>query len=141
MSHSRPTRRRWHMASRPLRDESSGLEAEYSPSENIQELQPVLVLRTAKSLILPLRIPDGWKEQPLPVPTAVRSIEASPVVQVLDPGTQRPHTLTLSIGPGIDDGSANIFLQSDSIRNEGSWRASLYRGTELRDSVPFADGY
>jgi len=60
---------------------------------------------------------------------------------VLDPGTQRTHTLTLSMGPGIDDGSANLFLQSDSIRNEGNWRADLYRGTDLRASVPFADGY
>src|SRR6266852_2112234 len=76
-----------------------------------------------------------------------RSIGASPVVafkattHILDPGTQRTHTLTLSMGPGIDDGSANLFLQSDSIRNEGNWRADLYRGTELRASVPFADGY
>lgn len=61
--------------------------------------------------------------------------------QVLDPGTQRPHTVALSIGLGIDDGSANVFLQSDSIRNEGSWRAYLYRGTELRAGVPFADGH
>jgi len=57
------------------------------------------------------------------------------------PGNGTPHTITVSIGPGIDDGSANIFLQSDSIRNEGSWRAYLYRGTELRAGVPFADGY
>jgi hypothetical protein len=39
----------------------------------------------------------------------------------------------------MDDESANVFLQSDSIRNEGSWRASLYRDTELRASVPFTD--
>ena len=45
------------------------------------------------------------------------------------------------MGPGIDDGSANLFLQSDSIRNEGNWRAHLYRGTALRASVPFTDGH
>src|SRR5213593_3058847 len=42
-------------------------------------------------------------------------------------------------GAIIDDGSANIFLQSDSIRNEGRWRAHLYRETELRAAVPFVD--
>ena len=135
------------MATQPLENDPSGPETEYSQSENVQDLAPVLVLRTAKSLILPLRIPDQWEEQPFASAAPSRSIGASPVVafkattQVLDPGTQRSHAITLSIGPGIDDGSANVFLQSDSIRNEGSWRAYLYRGTELRAGVPFADGY
>src|SRR5712691_10015234 len=147
MSHSRPTRRGWHMAPEPLRDEPSSLETEYSQSDNVEELGPVLLLRTAKSLILPLRIPDQWEEQRLPATPATRSIGDSPVLafkataHFLDPNTQRPHAITLTVGPGIDDGSANIFLQSDSIRNEGSWRAYLYRGTELRAGVPFADGY
>src|ERR1017187_7168741 len=135
------------MATQPLENDPSGPETEYSQSENVQDLAPVLVLRTAQSLILPLRIPDQWEEQPFASAAPSRSIGASPVVafkattQVLDPGTQRSHAITLSIGPGIDDGSANVFLQSDSIRNEGSWRAYLYRGTELRAGVPFADGY
>src|SRR6266478_9651545 len=139
------------MATKPLQDDPSGPDTGYSQSENIQDLEPVLLLRTAKSLILPLRIPDHWEEQRLPAtPTTrsmTRSIGESPVLafkattHVLDPGTGRPHTITVSIGPGIDDGSANIFLQSDSIRNEGSWRAYLYRGTELRAGLPFGDGY
>jgi hypothetical protein len=135
------------MATKPLQDDPSGPDTGYSQSENIQDLEPVLLLRTAKSLILPLRIPDHWEEQRLPATPTTRSIGDSPVLafkattHVLDPGTQRPQTITVSIGPGIDDGSANIFLQSDSIRNEGSWRAYLYRGTELRAGVPFADGY
>ena len=135
------------MATKPLQDDPSGPDTEYPESENIQELQSILVLRTAKSLILPLRIPDHWEEQRLPATPTTRSIGDSPVLafkataHVLDPKTQRPHAITLTVGPGIDDGSANIFLQSDSIRNEGSWRAYLYRGTELRAGVPFADGY
>ncbi len=135
------------MATKPLQDDPSGPDTEYSQGENIQDLEPVLLLRTAKSLILPLRIPDQWEEQRLPATPATRSIGDSPVLafkataHVLDPKTQRPHAITLTVGPGIDDGSANIFLQSDSIRNEGSWRAYLYRGTELRAGVPFADGY
>src|SRR5712692_1926031 len=135
------------MATKPLQDDPSGPDTEYSKSENVQESRPILILRTTKSLILPLRIPDRWAEQPFVSAPPTRSIGASPVVafkattHVLDPGTQRTHTLTLSMGPGIDDGSANLFLQSDSIRNEGNWRADLYRGTELRASVPFADGY
>jgi len=135
------------MATRPLQDDPSGSDIEHSERENIQELRPILILRTAKSLILPLRIPDQWEVQPFVSAPPTRSIGASPVVafkattHVLDPGTQRTHTLTLSMGPSIDDGSANLFLQSDSIRNEGNWRADLYRGTDLRASVPFADGY
>src|SRR6266478_771937 len=135
------------MATKPLQDDPSGPDTEYFQSENIQDLEPVLLLRTAKSLILPLRIPDHWEEHRLPATPTTRSIGDSPVLafkattHVLDPGTQRPQTITVSIGPGIDDGSANIFLQSDSIRNEGSWRAHLYRGTELRAGVPFGDGY
>ena len=138
MSHSRPTRSGWHMATKPLQDDPSGPETEYS------QVEPALVLRTAKSLILPLRVPMPlWEEQPSASAPPTRSSGASPVVafkattHVFDPGTQRTHTVTLSIGPGIDDGSANMFLQSDSIRNEGSWRAHLYRGTELRAAVPF----
>jgi hypothetical protein len=133
------------MATKPLRDEPSVPDIEHSERENIQELRHVLVLRTAKSLILPLQIPDQWEEQPCASAPPTRSIEASPVMafkattHVLDPGTQRTHTLILSIAPGIDDGSANLFLQSDSIRNEGGWRAYLYRGTALRASVSFAD--
>jgi hypothetical protein len=135
------------MATKPLQSDPSGPDTEYSERENIPELQPVLVLRTARSLILPLRIPDQWEEQPLASAPPTRSTAASPVgafkatTHVLDPGTQRTHTLTLSIGPGIDDGTASILLQSDSIRNEQSWRAHLYRGTEMRAGVPFTEGY
>jgi len=135
------------MATKPLRSDPTDPDTKYSENEAAEELHPVLVLRTAKTLILPLRIPDHWEEQRLPATPTTRSIGDSPVLafkattHVLDPGTQRPQTITVSIGPGIDDGSANIFLQSDSIRNEGSWRAYLYRGTELRAGVPFADGY
>jgi hypothetical protein len=123
-----------------LQVDPSGPDTEYS------QLEPVLVLRTAKSLILPLRVPMPlWEEQPSASAPPTRSSGASPVVafkattHVFDPGTQRTHTVTLSIGPGNDDGSANIFLQSESIRNEGSWRAHLYRGSELRAAVPFVD--
>jgi hypothetical protein len=132
------------MATQPSRDDPSDPETKSSQSENIQEMEPVLLLRTAKSLILPLRIPDQWEEQPLPAAAPSRSTGASPIVSfkatthVLDPGTQRPHTITLSIGPGIDD-DANIFLESDSIPMEGTWRASLYAGTALKANVPFAD--
>jgi hypothetical protein len=140
MSHSRPTCRGgiWQLS--PLQVDPSGPDTEYS------QLEPVLVLRTAKSLILPLRVPMPlWEEQPFASAPPTRSSGSSPVVafnattHVFDPGTQRTHTVTLSIGPGNDDGSANIFLQSESIRNEGSWRAHLYRGTELRAAVPFVD--
>src|SRR6266852_388153 len=140
MAHSRPTCRGWHVATKPLQDDPSGPDTEYS------QVQPVLVLRTAKSLILPLRVPMPlWEEQPFASAPPTRSSGSSPAVafkattHVFDPGTQRTHTVTLSIGPGNDDGSANIFLQSESIRNEGSWRAHLYRGTDLRASIPFAD--
>jgi hypothetical protein len=135
------------MATKPLQDDPSGPDTEYSENEAAEELQPVLVLRTARSLILPLRIPALWKQQPLAVPVPKRSTKTLPNVpfeattHVLDPGTQRTHTLTLSIGPGIDDESVDISLQSDSIRNEGGWRAYLYRGTQLRDAVPFTDGH
>ncbi len=88
------------MATKPLQDDPSGPDAEYFQSENIQDLEPVLLLRTAKSLILPLRIPDHWEEQRLPAtPTTrsmTRSIGESPVLafkattHVLDPGTGRP---------------------------------------------------
>src|SRR6266852_5824637 len=138
MAHSCPTCRGWHMATQPLQDDPSGPDTEYS------QVEPVLVLRTAKSLILPLRIPDQWKELPFASAPPTRSTEASPIVpfkattHVLDPRTQRTHTITLAIKPSIDD-DANIFLQSDSIAREGSWRAHLYRGTELRASIPFAD--
>jgi hypothetical protein len=128
------------MATKPLQVDPSGPDTEYS------QVEPVLVLRTAKSLILPLRVPMPlWEEQPFASTPPTRSSGASPVVSfkatthVFDPGSQRTHTVTLSIGPGNDDGSANIFLQSESIRNEGSWRAHLYRGTELRAAVPFVD--
>jgi hypothetical protein len=146
MSHSRPTRRGWHMATKPLQSDSSDPETEYSQSEHGQDLEPVLVLRTAKNLVLPLRIPMPWKQQALAVPVATRSIETLPNVafkattQVLDRGTQRSHAITLSVGPGIDEGSVRVFLQSDSIANEENWRAHLYRGTEMRAGVPFADG-
>jgi hypothetical protein len=135
------------MATKPLQSDPSGPDTEYSKRENIQELQPILVLRTAKNLILPLQIPDQWEEQPLASAPPTRSTAASSVgafkatTHVLDPGTQRTHTLTLSIGPGLDDGTASILLQSDSIRNEQSWRAHLYRGTEMRAGVAFTDGY
>jgi len=128
----------------PSRDDPSDSKTESSQSENTQELEPVLVLRTAKSFILPLRIPDKWQEQPLSAAPPTRSTGASPIVpfkattHVLDPGTQRTHTVALSIGPGIDD-DANIVLRSDSIRMEGTWRASLYAGTALKTDVPFAD--
>src|SRR5207244_3770872 len=72
--------RRWHMATQPSRDNPSGPDTESSQSENIQELESVLVLRTAKSLILPLRIPDQWQEQPLPTAAPSRSTGASPIV-------------------------------------------------------------
>jgi hypothetical protein len=114
------------MATKPLQDEPSGPDTECSKSDNVEELRPVLVLRTAKSLILPLRIPDQWEEQPCASAAPSRSIGASPVgafkatTHVLDPGTQRPHTITLSIGPGIDDGSANIFLQRQHRQHKGS---------------------
>jgi hypothetical protein len=52
------------MATKPLQDEPSGPDTGYSENDNVEELRPVLVLRTAKSLILPLRIPDQWEEQP-----------------------------------------------------------------------------
>jgi hypothetical protein len=135
------------MATKPLQSDPSGSDTEYSENEAAEELQPVLILRTAKSLILPLRIPALWKQQPLALAVPTRSIETLPNVpfkattHVLDPGTQRTHPITLSIGPGIDEGSANVSLQSDSIQNEGNWRAYLYRGTQLRDSVPFTDGF
>ncbi len=135
------------MATKPLQSDPSGPETEYSENEAAEELQPVLVLRTARSFILPLQIPALWKQQPLALAVPTRSIETLPNVpfkattEVLDPGTQRTHTLTLSIGPGNDDGSASVFLQSDSIRNEGNWRAYLYRGTQMRDAVPFTDGH
>ena len=140
MTHSRPTCRGWHMAPKPLQDDPSGPDKEY------YQVQPVLVLRTAKSLILPLRVPMPlWEEQPFASAPPTRSSGTSPVVafkattHIFDPGTQRTHTVTLSIGSGNDDGSANIFLQSESIPNEGSWRAHLYRGTDLRAIIPFAD--
>src|SRR5229473_3075272 len=113
---------KWHMAPKPLQDDPSGPETESSQSERIHDLEPVLVLRTAKSLILPLLIPDQWEEQPVASAPPTRSTEAFPIMpfkattQVFDPGTQRPHTLTVSIEPSIDD-DANVFLQSDSIRS------------------------
>src|SRR6266849_632504 len=91
---------KWHMATKPLQDDPSGPDTEYSKSENIQDLEPVLLLRTAKSLILPLRIPDRWEEQRLPASPTTRSIGDSPVLafkattHVLDPGTRRPHIIT-----------------------------------------------
>jgi hypothetical protein len=136
------------MSAEPLRNNPSGPDTEYSKSDNVEELQPVLILRTVKSFILPLRVPMPlWEEQPFTSVAPSRSIGTSPMVafkattQVLDPGTQRTHPVAVSFGPGIDDGSANIFLQSDSIRYEGSWRAKLYRGNDMRASVPFVDGY
>jgi hypothetical protein len=100
------------MATKPLQEDPASTETEYSHRENIQDLEPVLVLRTARSLILPLRIPVLWKQQALAVPVSTRSI-------------------TLSVGPGIDEGSVSVFRQSESIRSEGNWRACLYR-RELR---------
>ena len=127
------------MATKPLQDDPSGPKTEYSQSENVQDLESVLVLRTAKNLILPLRVPmPVWEELPFASAPSTRSTEAFPVVafkattHVLDPRTQRTHTISLSIGPGMDDETANIFLQSDSIRNEGSWRIS----TEELSCVP-----
>src|SRR5712691_3177164 len=145
MSHSRPTRRGWHMAPEPLRDEPSSLETEYSQSDNVEELGPVLILRTAKSLILPLRIPDQWEEQRLPAAPPTRSTEAFPAVafnattQILDPQTQRSLRVRLSIRPGVDDEHSIAFLYSDSIPMAETWRASLYAGTRLRASMPFTD--
>ena len=128
MSHSRPTCRGWHMATKPLQDDPSGPDTEYP------QLEPVLVLRTAKSLILPLRVPMPlWEEQPFASAPPTRSSGASPVVaftattHVFDPGTQRTHTVTLSIGPGHDDGSANMFLQSESMERRELESASLPR--------------
>ena len=111
------------MATKPLQYDPSGPDKEYS------QVQPVLVLRTAKSLILPLRVPMPlWEEQRFASAPPTRSSGASPVVafkattHVFDPGTRRTHTVTLSIGPGNDDGSANIiFLTYASGTASSEW--------------------
>ena len=114
------------MATKPLQDDPSGPDTEYSADENVEE---PLVLRTAKNLILPLQIPDQWEEQPLLPPTVERSSDVSPVLafnattQILDQRTQRFHKVRLSVKPGVAEAirvSKPYKLVSREVKSEDS---------------------
>jgi hypothetical protein len=116
-----------------MHDQPSGPDTESSQSETIHE--SIFVMRTALDLVLLLRTPTGWAEEPTPGILPVMGFNAT--TQLTNPQTRRSHKIRLSVQPGFEDGTVKLLLLSDSIPGEGTWRASLYEGDALRASVPF----
>lgn len=129
------------------------------PFENLSENDDfenvsILVLRLAKNFVVPLRLPGDWESLPrAPIATPTGEFVAVPSCRLAkrmsDPAGNQTRNVIISIEPSLIDERIRVFIESDAIPQEHTWRAALadvesrtlanipLTDTELHKSLPY----